>query len=164
MRAIAPLLTLPLLLAACDIETNSENGDNVHISIGTKDGDKEKVSVAVPGFNANVNLSGFNLGTHMDFDGVKLAPDTSVKGMDVFGDDKGGNDDKGNGQVHVAFTNPKDTAAVLDYYTGALKGAGYAIATTSAGGIEANKDDKTFSLKISPEGSGSKGTITITGD
>lgn len=162
MRVVfLPLLALPLALGACDIQTNDENGENVHVSIGLHDSGKQDVSVNVPGFNANVHLPGMNLGGHMDFDGVKLAPDTSVKGMDVFGDDKA---DESKGQVHVTFTNPKDTAALLDYYRGALTGAQYRIGTSGVGGIEATKEGKTFSLKLSPDGSGSKGTITVSGD
>jgi hypothetical protein len=164
MRRHFAICLVPLALAACDVQTNDSDGDNVHVSLSSKDsgGGPNRVSINVPGFNANVNLPGLNLGGHMDLDGVKLAPSTSVKNMDVQGDD---NDSDGHGTVKIAFTNPDSVDKLLDYYRKALTDASFKIDSDGgAAGIKASKDTKNFALTLGPDGSGSKGMITIAGD
>jgi hypothetical protein len=156
------LLLAPLTLgiAACDVRTDA-NGDNVHLSFGSGadaqgNDASDHVSVKVPGFSANVKLAGLDLGRNADIDGVKLAPDTAVKTMDVQG---GGW--KGDGDVHIAFTNPVGVAKLVDYYRAQLHDADFAITASSGDRIEANKAGKTFVLALSPENAGSHGTITV---
>lgn len=159
-------LVLPLAVAACDARTSEKDAKDVHIGIASQDGGDNKVSVNVPGFNANLNLPDLNLGGHMNLDGVKLAPDSHVTGVDVLGDDKtteGGAD--GHGSVRVAFTNADAPAKLLDYYRRALADAGFTPGGQSGGGaLTATRDKKEFALALAPDGSGSRGTITITGN
>jgi len=162
-------LTLPVLvlagLAAChadvDVDNagNGQDGDNVHIAMAdTKDGGSG-VSVNVPGFDAKVSLPNINLAGHMDLDGIKLAPNSHVNGMNV--DAQSGKE--GNGQVRMSFTNTDGPAAVLDHYARSAADAGYGDIVRTGSSLSARKDDKTFALEIGPDGQGSKGTITISG-
>ena len=163
MRFAIPLLILPFALAACDVHTSDadkNDNDNVHISVDGK-GLGDKVSVNVPGFNASVSLPSLNLGEKMDIDGVKLAPDSKIATMDVQGHNSDKHDD--SGVVRMGFSNPGAPAKIVGYYKDALSGAGYSVSAVSDGGLTATKGNKNFGLSVSPDGSGSKGTITITG-
>lgn len=168
MRQAILILPLALILAACDVHTSDDNGNSVHISLSpgnfstevNTNGSGDHVSVNVPGFAANLNVPGLHLGTDMDMDGVKMAPNTSIKGMDVFDADKGKND----GTVHIAFTNPDAPTALVDYYKGALGNAGFTVSSSDGSGVKATKGAKTFDLALTPAGSGSSGKITITGE
>jgi hypothetical protein len=163
MRA-APYLALclaPFALAACDVRSTDSTGDNVHVSLGTKEGGGDHVSVNIPGFNASLNLPGLNIGKNMDIDGIKLAPGTKVANMDVQGDD----DKDGDGTVKIAFTSADGTDKQLDYYRKALTDAGFRIDSDSgAAGLKASKDKKQFALTLGPDAGGSKGMITIGGE
>ncbi|HMI17966.1 MAG TPA: hypothetical protein VK533_00340 [Sphingomonas sp.] len=170
MRKSLILCSIPLLaLAAChaDVDVsdvgNGQDGDNVHIAMQDKKDGGSDVSVNVPGFNANVSLPHINLAGHMDLDGIKLAPNTKVSGLnvDAHDDDKGTNN--GEGVVRMAFTNTDGPAAVIDHYARSAADAGYGDIARTGSSLSAKKDDKTFAVEIGPDGSGSKGTITITG-
>lgn len=166
MRLRLILCTLPLAaLAACHADVNvsdadnGQDGDNVHLAMAdTKDGGSG-VSVDVPGFKANVSLPNINLAGHMDLDGIKLAPNSHVNGMNV--DAQSG--EKGNGQVRMSFTNTDGPAAVIDHYARSAADAGYGDIVRTATSLSARKDDKSFALEVGPHGQGSKGTIIISG-
>jgi hypothetical protein len=169
MRKSLILCTIPLLaLAAChakvDMSGADENGSdsNVHIAMGDAAGGDGNVSVNAPGFKASVSLPNINLAGHMDLDGIKLAPDTKIGGMNVDAQDKGGDGDS-SGTVRMSFTNPRPPAPVIDHYAKSAVDAGYGEIARTGSSLSAKKDDKTFALAISPDGAGSKGTITITG-
>jgi hypothetical protein len=167
MRTRLILCTLPLaLLAACHVKVNSsdadngQEGDNVQIAVQDKDGGGSGVSVNVPGFKADVTLPNINLAGHMDLDGITLAPNTHVSGLNVVAD----NDDKnGKGVVRMDFTNTGAPAGVIDHYAKSAADAGYGEIARTGTSLSAKKDDKTFAVTIGPDGQGSKGTITITG-
>ena len=168
MRVRPILCTLPLLvLAACHADVdmsdagNGQDGDNVHIAMQDNKDGGSGVSVNVPGFNANVSLPNINLAGHVDLDGIKLAPNSHVSGINVDAQDsKNGN---GEGTVRMAFTNTDGPTAVLDHYARSAADAGYGAIARTDTSLSAKKDDKTFAVEIGPDGSGSKGTITITG-
>jgi hypothetical protein len=154
-----------LLLSACHASVNigddgDEKGGNVHMAMGG-DGDKDRVTLDVPGFSAKLSLPDLKLGSHMDMDGIKLAPDTDVKSLDINGRDKGGDGDRG--EVRMAFTNPGPPAALIDYYRKAAADAGFAGIAATATGVSAAKGAKRFAMSIAPEGKGSRGAITMTG-
>jgi hypothetical protein len=98
----------------------------------------------------------------MDLDGIKLAPDTKIGGMNVDAQDKGVAGDS-SGTVRMRFTNPQPPAAVIDHYAKSAVDAGYGEVARTTGSLSAKKEDKSFALAISPDGAGSKGTITIMG-
>lgn len=157
-----PLLALAACHAHVDVgDRNDQSGDNVHVAMKDNGAGGSAVSVNVPGFNANVSLPGLDLGSHVDLDGITLAPDTKVSGINVDAQDGPGNRDEGN--VRLGFTNPHAPAAVIDHYARSAAAAGYAGITRANGSISARKDDKTFSVSVTPDGSGSRGTITVQG-
>ena len=169
MRTRLILCTLPLAaLAACHADVNvsdsdnSQDGDNVHIAMADNKDGGSGVSVNVPGFDAKVSLPNINLAGHMDLDGIKLAPNSHVSGLnvDAQGNDKGGN---GQGVVRMNFTNTDSSTTVLDHYARSAADAGYGDIARTGTSLSARKDDKTFAVEIGPDGQGSKGTITITG-
>jgi hypothetical protein len=168
MRKTMILCTLPLLvLAAChakvDVSESDDNSSDGNVHVAMHDGgNSSNVSVNVPGFNANVSLPSLNIGSHVDLDGIKLAPDTKVGGFDVDAQDKDGTKDD-SGIVRVRFTNPQAPAAVIDHYAKSAVDAGYGDIVKTGSSLAAKKDDKTFALDIAPDGAGSKGTITISG-
>jgi len=168
MRTRLFLCTLPLAgLAAChssvDISDvgNGQDGDNVHIAMQDKKDGGSAVAVNVPGFKANVSLPNINLAGHMDLDGIKLAPNSHVSGLDV--DAQDGKNGNGEGTVNMSFTDSDGPTAVIDHYARSAADAGYGELVRTATSLSAKKDDKTFAVEITPNGTGSKGTITITG-
>jgi hypothetical protein len=168
MRQIL-LCSVPLLaLAAChakvdisDADGNASEG-NVHIATGDAAGGNGNVSVRAPGFNASVSLPSIDLSGHADLDGIKLAPGTKVSGMNVDAQDRG---DHGNssGTVRMSFTNPQPPASVIDHYARSAADAGYGEIVRSGTSLTAKKDDKAFAVEIAPDGTGSRGAITLTG-
>jgi len=162
------LCTLPLAaLAAChaDVDVsdvgNGQEGDNVHIAMKDNQDGGSGVSVKVPGFNANVSLPNINLAGHMDLDGIKLAPNSHVSGLNV--DAQDGKTGNGEGTVRMSFTNTDNPTTVLDHYGRSAADAGYGDIVRTGTSLNAKKDDKSFAVEIGPDGNGSKGTITITG-
>lgn len=155
---IAPVLALAL--AACDVRSTDTKDGDVHVSVSGQSGNE--VAVDVPGFKANLNLPGLNLGGHVDLDGAKLAPGSHVTGVDVLGGNKGSDDD--HGTVKLTFTDTNAPAKVIEHYRGSLADAGFRLGGQSDHALTATKDEKTFALAIAPQGSGSRGAITITGD
>lgn len=170
MRIIAILCGLPLIaLAAChaDVDvsdtSNTQKGENVHIAMKDNGGGGSAVSVKVPGFDANVSLPAIDLGSHVDLDGIKLAPHTKVSGLDVNAHDTGPGDNDGEGQVRLKFTNSDRPAAVIDHYARSAAEAGYGVVARTDSSLDARKNEKSFLLQITPDGSGSRGTITVSG-
>lgn len=168
MRKHLILSSIPFLaLAAChgkvdigDADGNGSDG-NVHIAMGDAAGGNGSVSIDTPGFKANVSLPGIDIGSHVDLDGIKLAPGTKVGGMNVDAKDNGGDGDSGTVQMH--FTNPQGPGAVLDHYAKSAADAGYGEIARTGASLTAKKDRKSFAVEVSPDGSGSRGTITVTG-
>jgi hypothetical protein len=165
MRSLLPTtgIVALLLLSACDASVkvgDGADGDNVHIAMNG-DKDKHGVTLDVPGLSAKLSLPDFNLGQNMDMDGIKLAPDTKVKIIDVVGHDK--DQAEGEGRVHLEFTNPGTPATLIDYYKRAATGAGYDGVTATATGVAATKGAKQFALSVAADGAGSRGAITMRG-
>ena len=165
MRKSLILCSIPFLaLAAChasvDVSDADENesAGNVHVATN---GGKDTVSVDVPGFSAKVSMPNLNLGSHLDLDGIKVAPNTKVGTVDVTAHDNGGDND--NGKVSIGFTNTDAPATVIGHYAKATLDAGYGDVARTATSLSARKGEKTFSVNVSPQGTGSQGTILIAG-
>lgn len=168
MRNGLILASIPLLaLAACHAKVDvggaddNASGDNVHVAVGGLGDGDGNVSVSAPGFNASVSLPNINLAGNVDLDGIKLAPGTKLAGMNVDAHDGGSGADSGT--VRMSFTNSNPPATVIDDYARSAADAGYGAIVRSANSLTAKKDDKDFAVQIMPEGTGSRGTITITG-
>ncbi len=163
-----PLLLAPLLLAACDMHSNpaTKDGHDVHISVSSNDGSGgAQVALNVPGLDGKFSIPAFFMKNgHMDIDGLKLAPDTTIKSVDILGKDGDGDGDKdGDGSVHMTFSNPKGPAELVAYYRQAAEGAGFAISPLSGdGGLIATKEKKKVTISLSGEGAGSRGAIDVT--
>jgi len=169
MRKNLILCSIPLLLlAAChakvDVSDSDGNAsdDNVHIAMGDAAGGNSSVAIDAPGFKANVSLPNINLSGHLDLDGIKLAPDTKIGGMNVDARDSGDEGDD-SGTVRVSFTNPKSPSDVIDHYARSAVDAGYGDINRTATSLTAKKENKTFVLEVRPESSGSRGSITLSG-
>jgi hypothetical protein len=169
MRQRLILCSIPLLaLAACHAKVDIKDADgddgsgNVHIAMGDAATGNGSVSIDAPGFKAEVSLPSINLGGHVDLDGIKLAPGTKVSGVNVDARDNGENGGD-SGTVRMHFTNPQPPGPVLDHYARSAADAGYGAIARTGTSLSAKKDEKSFAVEISPDGSGSRGTITMTG-
>ena len=123
----SPLLFLPLLisLAACESQTSADGADgnasgtNINVAAKgekgediriTADGDTGKVSVNLPGFDANVRLPKVMLkDSNFDIDGVKLYPGSTVASINVQGDASGAGD---KSRVQIIYTAPAGAGLV----------------------------------------------------
>ena len=81
--------------------------------------------------------------------------------MNVDAQDNNGDEDSGTVRMH--FTSPQAPGPLLDHYAKSAADAGYGAIASSGTSLSAKKDEKTFAIEISPDGSGSRGTITMTG-
>jgi hypothetical protein len=168
MRDVVSLPVLALLaLAACHAdgdlpvaEGNSADG-KVHIAMTDGGRGSNKVSVKVPGFSANVALPDLDLGSHIDLDGIKLAPDSIVKSLDVTAHDTAA--DKDGGIVRLSFADTKAPGAIIDHYARAAIAAAYTDMIRTSTSVTARKGDKTFAVQVAQQGSGSQGIITLAG-
>lgn len=164
MRKTLILCSIPLLaLAACHASVDVGDDDNasdgnVHVAAN---GGKDRVSVDVPGFSASVSMPNLNLGSHLDLDGIKVAPNTKVGAIDVTAHDNGGDTD--NGKVSIGFTDTDAPSAVIEHYAKATVDAGYGDVVRTATSLSARKNEKTFTVNVASQGAGSKGTIMMTG-
>jgi hypothetical protein len=157
MRIIL-LGTAALALVGCKGNVNwssdqneADNAVEIHMSEGEG---RDRVAFKLPMLDASVSLPTLGLGDGIDLDGMKLAPDTRVRSMDVTGHDEGG-------QVRIAFSNPKPPAALIAYYRDAADAAGYRNIRAGTASVQARKDDSDFTLTLRPEGAGSGGLIVI---
>ena len=156
--------TLLLALAGChaNIDTSGKDvdrsGDNVQVAMKDDGAGGSAVSVKVPGVNANVSLPGLNLSSHVDLNGITLAPDTKVSTINVDAQDKGAAD---QGKVQLTFTNPHGVSDLLDHYAASAKSAGYGAIARSTTGLTATKGDASVAVEALPDGTGSRGTITV---
>jgi len=94
--------------------------------------------------------------------GIRLAPQTIVKTVDVVGSDK--DRAAGSGYVHIGFTSPYRPSRLLGYYRVTAAHAGYAVTLDGKAGLSAMKAKTRFALSVAPLGDGSRGAITIRGD
>jgi hypothetical protein len=157
------ICTLPLFaLAACNSSVKlSDAGDNASDgNVQIEMSEDNQMSVNLPGFSAKLGLPDIDLSGHLDLDGIKVAPDTKVATMAVTAHDGAANDD---GKVSIRFTNPATPAAIVEHYAQAAKDAGYGDINRAGSALTAHKAEKTFSLAVSPQGTGSQGTIVIAG-
>ena len=116
-------------------------------------------------FKANVEIPGLSFAAnHMDLNGMKLYPGSTVKGMHVHAIDKGGVD---RGEVVVDFISPAAPAAVARHMADQARSAGYAVATdnaTSVSGTKADGADKdSFTTTLNPSGDKTVGHLTLVG-
>lgn len=155
MRHEALWLTPCLLLAGCDARPDPADADTNGVHVAADEG--KGVSMSVPGLDAKLSLPAMDLARHVDLDGIKLAPGTRVRTVDVAGR---GNTD---GSVSLTFAAPQSPSALIAYYREAAGRAGFAVGAATPAALTADKGHRHFALSAGPEGTGSTGTLAVTG-
>lgn len=173
MRQILILSLMPLMAAGCDRKepgVHFDDGKGTRLSVRqTSDADGNTVintqgdgfSMKLPGLAADLNIPGLKIGADkMDLDGMKLHPGTKMAGMNIDGSDGEG------GTVRIRYTDPAAPAVIAEHYKHEATAAGYTVDAAGPTRVSAHKDDAKHSrldVAIGAEGSGSSGTITLSG-
>jgi hypothetical protein len=147
------LLMLVPLIAGCDVHSkkSASNDDKVNIKADASG----NVAFDLPFAKGQVKLpAGFMDKGDVDIDGVKLMPGSQVTGFTVDSQGKLTN-------VDMSFTAPAAPDQVRAYFLGEFKKRG-AEASLSGDTVSGkSKDGNPFTIKVSPAGKGSQGTIRI---
>ena len=172
----SPLLLLPLLisLAACESQTSADGADgnasgtNINVAAKgekgediriTADGDTGKVSVNLPGFDANVRLPKVMLkDSNFDIDGVKLYPGSTVASINVQGDKTGAED---KSRVQIIYTAPAEPKPVRDWFVKAFAEKGVAAKISGESLTGKTKDGTPFTMTFAPDKGGSTTGIVV---
>lgn len=175
MRASLLLLPLMATLAACDVETSSDttdaNATGTSININAKgekgedvritaDGETGKVSVNLPGFDANVKLPKAMLkDTDFDIDGVKLYPGSTIASINVQGDQSGVWD---GDRVQIIYAAPAEPKPVRDWFAKAFAEKSVEAKISGESLTGKTKDGTPFVMSFTPgKGGTTTGTIVI---
>ncbi|RMB52112.1 hypothetical protein C8J44_3140 [Sphingomonas sp. PP-CE-3A-406] len=154
-------LTSVLALSACD---RSNEGASVSINadggnvLGAINGETGEMKIDVPGFQGSVKLPKIKIDTsNFDLNGVRLYPGSSIKTLNIVGDDKAGG-------LRVAFASPATPTIVRDWFAQRLGKVGYQVHPEGANLIGATDENKPFRLELTPDGKDkATGTIVISG-
>ena len=176
MRRLAYVLWPLVVLAACGHKATQEtqtvvSRDGVTTTTITRrevDAGKSTgagLKIDSDDFKANVEIPGLSFaGSHMNLNGLKLYPGSTVKGMHIHAVDKGGVD---RGEVVVDFTSPAVPATVARDMADGARRAGYTVTTDSAtalSGVKTDGDDRdTFVATLNPNGDATVGQLTLVG-
>ncbi len=172
MKSYAIIVPLAALigLSACGSRDDSKEGTSVAINAKDEngsvaimaDGKTGKVSVNLPGFNANLKLPKLMLDhSNFDLDGVKLYPDSKVRSVNVDADDQGGHD---KAKVRILFDSPADPAKVKAWFKTGFVDNEIKYVETPTGFTGTTDDGDAFSLTLTPNGSAAtSGTIDLVG-
>ena len=154
-------LTGALALSACD---RSNEGASVSINadggnvLGAINGETGEMKIDVPGFQGTVKLPKIKIDTgNFDLNGVRLYPGSSIKTLNIVGDDKAGG-------LRVAFASPATPTIVRDWFAQRLGKVGYQVHPEGANLIGTTDENKPFRLELAPDGNDkATGTIVISG-
>ena len=150
-----------LALSGCD---RSNEGASVLINadggnvLGAIDGETGEMKIDIPGFQGSVKLPKIRLDTgNFDLNGVRLYPGSSIRNLNIVGDDK-------TGGLRVAFASPATPAIVRDWFAQRLGKVGYQVHPEGANLIGTTDENKPFRLELAPDGTDkATGTIVISG-
>ncbi len=150
-----------LALSACD---RSNEGASVSINadggnvLGAINGETGEMKIDVPGFQGSVKLPKIKIDTgNFDLNGVRLYPGSSIKMLNIVGDDKAGG-------LRVAFASPATPTIVRDWFAERLGEVGYQVHPEGANLIGTTDENKPFRLELAPDGADkATGTIVISG-
>ena len=154
-------LTSLLALSACD---RSNEGASVSINadggnvLGAINGETGEMKIDVPGFQGSVKLPKIKIDTsNFDLNGVRLYPGSSIKTLNIVGDDKAGG-------LRVAFASPATPTIVRDWFAQRLGKVGYQVHPEGTNLIGTTDENKPFRLELAPDGKDkATGTIIISG-
>lgn len=175
MRSSLLLLPLLLGLTACDAGSSSDSADanatgtslniNAKSDMGgdvriTADGETGKVSVNLPGFDANVKLPKVVLkDSDFDIDGVKLYPGSTISSINVQGDKSGAWD---GDRVQIVYSAPADPKPVRDWFAKAFAEKSIEAKINGESLAGKTKDGTPFVMSFVPgKGGSTTGTIVI---
>ena len=150
-----------LALSACD---RSNEGASVSINadggnvLGAINGETGEMKIDVPGFQGSVKLPKIKIDTsNFDLNGVRLYPGSSIKTLNIVGDDKAGG-------LRVAFASPATPTIVRDWFAQRLDKVGYKVHGEGTNLIGTTDENKPFRLELAPDGKDkATGTIVISG-
>ena len=154
-------LSSVLALSACDRSSEgasiSINADGGNV-LGAINGEAGEMKIDVPGFQGSVKLPKIRLDTgNFDLNGVRLYPGSSIKTLNIVGDDKAGG-------LRVAFASPATPLVVRDWFAQRLGKVGYQVHPEGANLIGTTDENKPFRLELAPDGRDkATGTIVISG-
>jgi hypothetical protein len=164
--ALAPLS----LLAACggaeegdargtDISVNGKNEDGGTVAIKA-DGETGKVSVKVPGFDANVTLPKVMLDNgDFELEGVKLYPGSKVSTVNVNADSSGAGK---KAVIKIGFIAPADIEKVRAWFANGFADKSVKATATATGFTGRTDDGGGFTMTLAPNGQNSTtGTVDI---
>jgi hypothetical protein len=159
-------LSSVLALSACN---RSDEGTTVSINadggnvLGAVDGETGEMKIDVPGFQGSVKLPKIQIDSgDFDLNGVRLYPGSSIKNLNIVGNEKNGSDTGGG--LRVAFVSPATPATVRDWFAERLGKVGYKVHAEGANLIGTTDENKPFRLELAPDGPDkATGTIVISG-
>lgn len=145
--------------SGADISITAKDADTGSVDIKA-DGATGKVSVKVPGFDANLSLPKMDLGAgSFDLDGVELYPGSRVSGVNVAADSSGAGD---HAVVRIKFTSPAEIAKVRGWYVKGFADKGVKATPTSTGFAGTVDGDSRFTLTLVPNGTNeTSGSVEI---
>jgi len=166
LAAVLPALAL----AGCgdeahDTKTVVTKDGVTTTTVTTSDSLVSGLKIDTDKFKANLDIPGISFGgDHMNMDGMKLYPGSTVKGIRVHATDKPG---EGHGEVVMAFTSPAAPATVAQRMANQAKAAGFTLTSNTTALISGSKpdDDGTnrFSVTLAAKGDATVGQLTVTG-
>ena len=166
MRKTMLGLAIPLLLlGSCELkvgkdDTSAKANEDGNVAIAADDA--EGISIKVPGFEGKMNIPGVELGgDHVDIEGMKLYPGSTLHGINVT-DHKGA----GNGAVDMRFTSPATPDKVAAYYAAAARDNGFTAINVTRSAAAAtltatNSGGDPMTITMTPDKAGTTGRILI---
>ncbi len=175
MRASVLLLPVLIGLSACDADRSSDKADanasgtNINVAAKgeagediriTADGETGKVSVNLPGFDANVRLPKVMLkDSNFDIDGVKLYPGATVSSINIQGDKTGAAD---NNHVQIVFSAPAEPKPVRDWFAKSFAEKAVEAKISGESLVGKTKDGTPFTMDFAAgKGGSTTGTIVL---
>ncbi len=166
--AIVPVLAL----VGCgndanDTKTTVTKDGVTTTTVTTSDADSivSGLKIDTDKFKANLDIPGISFGgDHLDMDGMKLYPGSTVNGVNVHATDKPG---AKNGGVVIGFTSPAAPAVVAQHMAEQARGAGFTLTRNTTAQISGTKldDDGTnyFDVTLAAKRDKTVGQLTVTG-
>jgi hypothetical protein len=159
-------LSSVLALSGCN---RSDEGTTVSINadggnvLGAINGETGEMKIDVPGFQGSVKLPKIQIDSgDFDLNGVRLYPGSSIKNLNIVGNEKNGSDTGGG--LRIAFASPATPATVREWFAERLGKVGYKVHAEGANLIGTTDENKPFRLELDPDGADkATGTIVISG-
>lgn len=144
-----------MVVAACDAEVRAPTGNDERVQMkADADG---RVSFDMPFAKGEIKLpAGVMKDAKFDIDGVKMVPGGSVTGFNL--------DAAGGGQpakVNLTFSAPMSPEEVKSYFLEQFRTHSVEAAVVADVIQGTTRDGDTFRMRLSPQGTGTSGTIEI---